>query len=122
MNGETLDSLARADKVGLPGGGLSVHHIFPRKIAAETLENPNDANCVANFAIVSRDTNSTFKETPPDEVLETLTGAQRGNASMQFFGFEAGDRLKPQHFDDFIAWRAKQLADAFNNEFWISRR
>jgi hypothetical protein len=66
INNEKLDSLARANNVGF-GGGLSVHHIFPRKIAAETLNNPNDANCLANFAIVSRDTNSTFKETPPAE-------------------------------------------------------
>ena len=122
LNSETLDSLARANNLGLPGGDLTVHHIFPRKIAAEYLENPNNANCLANFGIVSRETNSTFKETPPDEVLETLSARQRRDASVQFFSSEAGDRLKPEHFEDFRVWRAKQLADAFNEEFWISRR
>lgn len=122
INSETLDSIARANKLGLLGGDLTIHHIFPRKLAAENLENPNDANCVANYAIVSRETNSTFKESRPDEVLETLTAAQRQNASLQFFGNAAGDRLKPEHFEDFRTWRAKQLADVFNEEFWISRR
>lgn len=122
LNSETLDSLARAGNVGLPGGDLTVHHIFPRKIAADYLDNPNDANCLANFAIVSRETNSEFKATPPDEVLENLSAKQRQDASVQFFGSEAGDRLKPEHFEDFRAWRAKQLAEAFNDDFWISRR
>jgi hypothetical protein len=122
LNGEMLDALARADNVGLPGGDLTVHHIFPRKIAATMLTNPNDANCLANFAVVSRETNSKFKETPPDEVLETLSVDQRRDASTQFFTTGAGDRLNPDHFADFRAWRAKQLADAFNEDFWTSRR
>ena len=122
INGETLDSLTRGNRLGLQGGDLTVHHIFPRKLAAEYLNNPNEANCLANFAIVSRETNSQFKDTPPDEVLETLNSIQHQNASVQFFGTAAGDRLKPEHFEDFRSWRAKQLADAFNEDFWIPRR
>jgi hypothetical protein len=122
LNGESLDSLARSRNIGVPGGDLTVHHIFPRKLAAEYLANPNDANCLANFAIVSRETNSRFKETSPDDVLEFLNADQRQDASVQFFTSDAGDRLKSDRFQEFRLWRAKRLADAFNDELWISRR
>ena len=122
LNEESLDSLARANKVGLVGATLTIHHIYPRKLAAENLSNPNDVNCLANFAIVSRETNSKFNDTPPNEVLETLSARQRGHASVQLFGQEAGDRLNRHHFDEFRAWRAKRLSEEFNKEFWISRR
>jgi hypothetical protein len=122
LNGEDLDSLARADSIGLPGGDLTVHHIFPRKLAAEHLSSPSNANCLANFAIVSRETNSRFKETAPDDVLDTLGAEQRQDASVQFFSSEAGDRLNPEQFEEFRDWRSRRLADAFNGDMWISRR
>jgi hypothetical protein len=116
INGETVDSLARANDVGLPGGDLTIHHIFPRA-AAKRFANPNDANCLANFAIISRESNSHLKDRDPEDVLNMLDPSQREYAATQIFSWEAGDRLKSENYEKFREWRAQQLAEAFNEEF-----
>jgi hypothetical protein len=122
LNGESIDSLARAHNVGLPGGDLTVHHIFPRAAAAKKFVNPKDANCLANFAIISRESNSQLKDRDPEDALELLTPKQRETTAVQFFSSEAGDRLKSKNYEDFRQWRAQKLADAFNVEFGAHRK
>ncbi len=117
LNAEPLDKLARGGSPSLPGGELTVHHIFPRKYLASIVENPNDANSLPNYALLSRATNSEFGDRPPDEVLATLTPAQRKRASMQFFDNAAGDRLRSDGYEDFCEWRAGRLAEALND--WL---
>jgi hypothetical protein len=73
INGERIDALARAENIGLPGGDLTVHHIFPRVAAARKFANPKDANCLANFAIISRESNAHLKDADPEVALELLT-------------------------------------------------
>jgi hypothetical protein len=109
--------LARSNSLGLAGGDLTVHHIFPRAQAGKSFVNPNDANCLANFAIISRETNSRINDQWPDDVLSALDAEARKRAAVQYFSAEAGDRLKPDSYEEFRLWRAKKLADAFNEEF-----
>ena len=80
-------------------------------------ENADVANCPANYALLSRPTNSEFGDKPPDEVCATLTPAQRKLAAVQFFGEDAGDRLKPGRYEEFCEWRADRLAEAIND--WL---
>jgi hypothetical protein len=117
LNGEPIDLLARSGSLSFPGGDLTVHHIFPREILASIDDNPNYANCPANYALLSRSTNSEFGHNPPDEVLASLTSEQRKFASVQFFGEAAGDRLKTGRYEEFCQWRADRLAESLND--WL---
>ena len=117
LNGEAVDALARRGSPVLPGGDLTVHHIFPRRILADLYENVDVANCPANYALLSRSTNSEFGDTPPGEVFATLTPAQRKLAAVQFFGEDAGDRLKTDRYEEFCEWRADRFAEAIND--WL---
>ncbi len=117
LNGEPIDLLARSGSLSFPGGDLTVHHMFPRRILADFNENPNYANCPANYALLSRSTNAEFAYNPPDEVLASLTSEQRKFASAQFFGEAAGDRLKTGRYEEFCQWRADRLAESIND--WL---
>jgi hypothetical protein len=77
LSGDQVDALSRGGNPSLPGGDLTVHHIFPRRVLADLLENPDEANCPANYALISRSTNAELGDTKPDEVLTRLTPEQR---------------------------------------------
>jgi len=111
---QTIDVLARISADKFPGGELTVHHIFPRKALADLKIELDAINCPANFALLSRSTNSEFKHKPPEEVLNTLTPDQRKLAEVQIFGQAAGDRLRMERFQEFREWRAHRLAEALN--------
>ena len=117
LNGEPVDTLARRGSPVLPGGDLTVHHLFPRRTLADMYENADVANCPANYALLSRPTNSEFGDKPPDEVCATLSPDQRKLAAVQFFGEDAGDRLKMDRYEEFCEWRADRLAEAIND--WL---
>ncbi len=117
LSGDTLDSLARGGNSSLPGGDLTVHHIFARKVLADLGHEPDEANSPANYALLSRATNSEFLDKRADEVLSTLTPEQRDSAAVQFFGDAAGDRLKRERYEEFCQWRADRLAESLNE--WI---
>ncbi len=117
---DTIDALARSGGAS-PGGDLTVHHIFPRKVLAAVLDDPDGANCPANFALVSRSTNSEFGDKRPEDVLATLTPTQRKVAGVQFFGEAAGDRMRHDRYEEFCEWRAQRLAQAFNEFLGMER-
>jgi len=117
LNNESIDALARAGSRSVTGGELTVHHLFPRKVVARLAEDPDDANCPANYALLSKSTNSEFGDKPPEEVLSMLTPDRRKLASVQFFGDAAGDRLKSDRYYEFCQWRADRLAESIND--WL---
>jgi hypothetical protein len=110
----TIDSLARAEVAKYPGGDLTVHHIFPREVLGDIQLEGDTPNRPANFALISRSTNSEFGAKPPDEVFHSLTPDQRKAAAVQFFGEGAGDRLRTGKFEEFCRWRGECLAEAIN--------
>jgi hypothetical protein len=120
LSGEHIVTFARTGGFALPSGDLTIHHIFPRKLLSEVLDDPDDANTAANFALLSRSANSELAARRPDEVLAQLTSQQREWAAVQFFGEAAGDKLRIQHYDEFIEWRAARLASAINE--WLGLR
>jgi hypothetical protein len=109
----TVDALARSTVAKFPGGDLTVHHIFPRRLLAEHAL-ADSANRPVNFALLSRSTNSEFGDRAPDDVLRMLTPQQRQEARKQLFGEEAGDRLRRDRYEEFCEWRATRLAEALN--------
>ncbi|MCS7315979.1 MAG: DUF262 domain-containing protein, partial [Bryobacterales bacterium] len=54
---------------GSPIGVLTVHHIFPRRVVAELMGDPNLANHPANYALVSRETSTRLRDKSPKEAL-----------------------------------------------------
>jgi hypothetical protein len=117
LTDQTINELTRIDGAKLPGGELTVHHLFPRRLLADFVENPDEANKAANYGLLSRATNAEFGDTRPDEVLARLKPNQRELADVQFFGEGAGDRLKPENYQDFCQWRAERLAQSINE--WL---
>jgi len=117
ISGDLIDLLARESVTNLPGGDLTVHHLVPRKVLAAFVENPDDANCPANYGLLSRSSNAELKDRRPDEVLAGMSPDERQRAEVQFFGEAAGDRLKPENYEDFCQWRAERLAEAVND--WL---
>ncbi len=117
ISGEPIDVLARGGKASLPAGDLTVHHLFPRKVVADMGEEPREANSPANYALVSRSTNSELGAKPPDEAYRSLSLEQRQRADVQLFGEAAGDRLQGSRYQEFCAWRAKRLVEALNH--WL---
>jgi hypothetical protein len=122
LSGDSVDGLARAGNPMQPGGDLTVHHLFARRLLADSLEDPEQANCPANYALLSRATNSEFIDKPPDEVLAMLGSEQRKRAAIQFFGEAAGDNLEVQRYEEFCMWRADRLANAINEWIGMDRR
>ena len=114
LTGAAIDSLARAGSASLPTGDLTVHQIFSRKVLADVEYDPDDANIAANYALLSRPTNSEFSNRQPDEVLAALKPDERQQAETQFFGVAAGDLLSKERHYDFLKWRAERLADSIN--------
>jgi len=114
LSGESIDGLVRVGNPNLPGGELTVHHLFARRKLAEFLDYPDDANSPANYALLSRSTNAEFGDKSPDEVLAMLKPEQRKRAELQFFGEAAGDRLKLDRYFEFCQWRGDRLAEAMN--------
>ena len=94
-----------------------MHHLFPRKVLAAFVENPNDANCPANYGLLSRSTNAELSDKRPDEMLASMSPDERQRADLQFFGEAAGDRLNPENYEDFCQWRAERLAEGINE--WL---
>lgn len=117
LNGESIDTLPRGGGRHLAGCNLTVHHIFPRRVVADLAENPDDANCPANYSLLSQSTNSEFGDKQPDEVFTVLTPEQRKLAAVQFFGDAAGDRLRSDRYHEFLEWRAARLAESIND--WL---
>lgn len=117
LTGAEIRELSLAGSATFPGGDLSVHHIFPRKVIIDARERADDANCPANYALISRPTNSEFSDNPPSDILAQLNYEQRSRASIQFFGIAAGDQLTIDKYEDFCDWRSKNLVAAINE--WL---
>ena len=117
VSGDTVDDLARSGNPTRPGGDLTVHHIFPRRVLADLIEEAGRANIPANYALLSKSTNSSFGDDLPEEVFKMLTPDQRKIAEVQLFGDLAGDRLKLERYEEFLQWRADRLAESINE--WL---
>jgi hypothetical protein len=117
LNSEPLDALARRGNPSLPGGDLTVHHLFARRVLAEDSDDTRYVNSPANYALLGRSTNSTLGDKRPDEVWRILTPDQRKLATAQFFGEGAGDMLRVDRYEAFRDWRAQRLAEAINE--WL---
>jgi hypothetical protein len=119
LTAQKLDKTARLPiRTTHPEETLSIQHIFPRKLLADQQYEQDVANYPSNFAIIERGSNASFQDLPPTAAMQILdTHERRECARVQFFSTEAGDRLESDRYPDFLEWRAKRLAEAWNH--WL---
>lgn len=118
MTGEALDQIARLHiGANRPEEILTIQHIFPRKLLADQGDQ-DEANYPTNFAIIGRSHNASLQDLPPTEAMQRLDSHEkREYARVQFFSTDAGDLLKSDRYREFLEWRAKRLAEAWND--WL---
>ncbi len=99
---------------GLVADPLAVHHIFPKQFMQERDFPVDRLNTVANYAIVSQADNTELADRDPLDAWRSLKANQREYASLQL-GFVANESyLRPEAYDEFLAFRANKLADQLN--------
>ena len=119
LTGQSLDKIARVP-IGAnhPEETLTIQHIFPRKLLSNQGYEQAEANYPSNFAIIERSSNSILNDLPPTEAMQLLDSHEkREHARVQFFSTDAGDLLESDRYKDFLEWRAKRLAEAWNQ--WL---
>lgn len=119
MSGQPLAKIARLGHPSRqPEETLTIQHIFPRKLLADQQYAQDEANYPANFAIIGRGPNSSLNDLPPAEAMQRLDSHERREyARVQFFSTDVADLLQPGRYEEFLEWRAKRLAEAWNR--WL---
>jgi hypothetical protein len=103
-------------KDGLAADPLAVHHIFPKKHMQDRFDFPVDRlNTVANYAILSQADNSELADQDPQDAWRSLRANQREYASVQLCFLANDNYLRPEAYDEFLAFRAEKLAEQLNN-------
>lgn len=122
LTGQSLEKIARLGHPSKrPEETLTIQHIFPRQLLADQKYDQEHANYPANFAIIGRGPNSSLNDMPPTEAMQRLDSHDRREyARVQFFSKDAGDLLQSDRYEDFLDWRAKRLAEAWNE--WLGLR
>lgn len=99
---------------------LEVHHIIPRaRLAAYSEMHPDSAydrgevNAVANFALITKDTNLDISAKEPQAYLAEIEAARPGVLSSQWIPLEP-DLWNVERFRDFLRSRRELLARAAN--------
>lgn len=99
---------------GLAADPLAVHHIFPKKYMQD-LDFPVDRlNTVANYAILSQADNSELADQDPQDAWRLLKSNQREYASVQLCFVANDNYLRPEAYEEFLAFRAERLAEQLN--------
>jgi hypothetical protein len=116
-SGRSLEDIIQQE---LPNDPLAVHHIFPKRFMDDFP--PEKLNTMANYAILSQADNAVLGDRDPFEVWRSLRSNQREWATAQLcFGVAKEDLLNTQEYEDFISFRAEQLADKLNGYLDLRR-
>jgi hypothetical protein len=106
---------------GLPSDPLAVHHIFPKRFMQERDFPIDKLNTMANYAVLSQADNSELGDEDPADAWGSLKSNQKDCASLQLFFVADDSYLKPNAYDEFIAFRAKKLAERLNKFVGIGK-
>lgn len=103
-----------------PNAALEVHHIIPRaRLAEYSRTHPEseyargDVNAVANFALITKDSNLDISAQEPYEYLGAIESARPGVLRSQWIPTDP-DLWRVDRFRDFLRARRELLADAAN--------
>jgi len=100
---------------GLVSDPLAVHHIFPKQFMQDRDIPVDRLNSVANYAIVSQADNAELSDRDPLDAWRSLKSNQREYASLQLCFVASDNYLRPEAYDEFLAFRAEKLAEKLNH-------
>jgi hypothetical protein len=96
------------------GSALQVHHIFPRAVLYEAGYNRGEVNAVANFCLLTQETNAWLSDTPPEKYFPKVLKPHPGAMESQWIPLDPNLR-QIDRYRDFLEARRKLLADAANS-------
>ena len=71
-------------------------------------------NTVANYAIVCQADNAEIADRDPLDAWRSLKANQREHASLQMCFVANDDYLRPEAYEEFLAFRAQKLSERLN--------
>ncbi len=104
---------------GLPvrdyrSGELEKHHIFPKTHLQSMGIDNNKINTIANMAFLTKNTNSTISDTPPEKYLPQIDDSDGGKTLSAHCIPRDRELWKFSNFDDFLEKRRELMASALN--------
>src|SRR5262249_54350367 len=99
---------------GLIADPLAVHHIFPKKFMQDRDFPVDRLNTVANYAIVSQADNAKLADRDPLDAWRSLKSNQKDYPSLQLCFVANENYLRPEAYDEFLAFRAEKMAGQLN--------
>lgn len=93
---------------------LEVHHIFPKAMLYKRGTNKRDANALANFTFLTKDTNLLVTDRNPAEYLEEYAAKNPGAIESHWIPMDR-ELWKPENYSSFLEARRELLAKAAND-------
>jgi len=92
---------------------LEVHHIFPKTRLYKHKYNRAEANAVANFCFLTKDTNLEIRDRYPEEYFPEIEENYPGALASQWIPMDS-ELWKIQNYRDFLETRRELLAEEMN--------
>lgn len=93
---------------------LEVHHIFPKAMLYRNGANKKEANALANFTFLTKDTNLFVRDRDPAEYLEEYALKNPGAIESHWIPMDR-DLWRPENYSKFLDARRELLANAAND-------
>jgi hypothetical protein len=93
---------------------LEVHHIFPKAMLYKNGATKKEANALANFTFLTKDTNLVVRDRNPSEYLEDYADKNPGVIESHWIPMDR-DLWKPENYSGFLEARRELLAQAAND-------
>jgi len=92
---------------------LEVHHIFPKAQAYKHKYGRSEANAIANFCFLTKDTNLTISDRLPEEYFPEIESRHPGALASQWIPMDR-NLWKIENFRSFLEARKELLAEEMN--------
>ena len=92
---------------------LEVHHIFPKSLLYKAGYQRSEVNAVANFCLLTKDTNLQISDRPPAEYFREVEAHQPGALESQWIPMDR-ELWEIDNYPRFLEARQRLLADAAN--------
>jgi hypothetical protein len=93
---------------------LEVHHIFPKAMLYKNGANKKEANALANFTFLTKDTNLVVRDRNPAEYLADYAEKNPGVIESHWIPMDR-ELWKPENYSGFLEARRELLAQAAND-------
>ena len=94
---------------------LEVHHIFPKALLRKHKYSKSEVNALANFCFLTKDTNLSISDTPPEVYFDRVETAHPGALASQWIPMDT-TLWKVANYRDFMEARKILLAQELNRQ------